>query len=224
METPTIYPLESFVKNKLSRPGLKFLMFGIDENGIPYNQEIVEIVTFYFESGETNDLKLKAESIADSDEKQRILNFANSGERKIVAKVVNADHASTNYLQDYLRTMINTNKKLPQEFQTYLQLKEKINGNDYSNLNDQEYTQYLEIRGKLSELPVNKLKESLSDDERFLQLKSLGIKLKRTNKDCTTSEELELLRIYRRLDDKKRRTLQAQFKQQNQVVLPSGFI
>lgn len=114
-------------------------------------------------------------------------------EQRLESKVVVASYASVNYLQNYMKDIANTNNKLAA---TYAEVKERINNST----------------GEES-------KEHLPDEARFLQLRTAGVKLKRTNKDCNIPEELELLKIYRRLDDRKRKILQSQVKMQS-----SGFV
>lgn len=219
METPKLYPFESFIQSELSKPGVRLFMYGSDQNGIPFEHKIIEIDMICFDSSTSSNLRAEAEAITNDDEKkQRMLDFANSGDRKLVVKVVPASHASSNYMQNHLRQMIDSTRKLPQEFQTYVQLKQK-NDTDDNGLTDDEYKQYQALDDKLRGLPVNKLKDVFTDDQRFLQLRNSGVKLKRKNADCSSAEELELLRIYRRLDEKKRRMLQNQIKQQNQSTI-----
>lgn len=207
MEQATITPLETFLRNELSKPGLVIMIYGTDENGMPYEQKIAQVYKQYFPPEDSNAIRYAAEGEQDPEKKRIMLNFANSGDaagRKLMVKTSKMEYASMTHLQNQLRLSIQASKELPKEFQTYKELKEKM-FDGHSDVTDEEMEQYHELHEKLGKLPANKIQEVLTDEERYAILRGEGVKFKPSNDKCTNQKELDLLRIHRRLLAKERR-------------------
>lgn len=93
-------------------------------------------------------------------------------------------------------------KNLPTQLKYLLHLKNKMKDGDYT---EDEQDEFDKLNDKLISLSSNKTDEMFIDEERCDELKQRDAKLKRLNSDCKTSEELELLKIYRRIRIKKKK-------------------
>jgi len=199
MENPTsgIYTLENFVKNELSKPGVQIFIFGPD-----IEPKVAEVLNYYVDTNEIQRLQIKASQSTNPDDKKFYNDIATYGD-KLVVKAGPATQATRTSLQNYLRTMIKADKQLPDELKLFIELKTKV---DNCIATGQEENKYNELLPKFTNVRISEDKkvDYISDEDRFKELRNAGIKLKRTNVDCDNHLELELLRLSRRLNQKKR--------------------
>lgn len=209
-----VTPFECWIK-EIAKPGMCAYIYGTDERGIPYEPQIVEITKVHMLESDICGIKresyLKKENVPESMQEPG---------HKLLVKTVKANYSSMTFLQEHLRKLIRASKNLPSEFKRWLELKHKIH--QITECTDEELQEFQQLQDKLAEISSlkNKRNELFSDQERYKELKMQNVKLRRNNGECTTPDELELLKLYRRIYTNKQRQEARKQKSTNTQQLP----
>ena len=194
-----IMPIESFLK--LLQPGRFLFLYGGEEHGFPSRPIFVQIIGHHMDKEEVEYERKAAENISDPEKRAQALKlFAEPG-IKIFAQVTPEESISTIQLEQHLKGLRESRKRLPVIVNRYLELRAKIPVPEFIDaVSTPEEIELYQLHQFISQYPKEHLAKLLtSDQDRYNELMIGGIVLKSKNKECQTDLELELLKLHRKL-------------------------
>ncbi len=186
MELSTV---ASFIEKQFI-PGMCMYMYGKNQHGLPIAR-IVEVIM------------LSLGELGYDDFVKRCPEYAGRSPDTLVkiVRTLPSNEVSLFTLEKHLKQLEKCTKENIEKGMRLTALRDRFD-DDSESLNFEEFTLMLELEEKLKALPPNKKLEVVNaktDAERVLEFKAKGIRLKNVNDDCTSPEELEYLRVYRRM-------------------------